>query len=79
MDVLHRYAESLIAVGSKLVIVSANDTIQKQLDVTGITDLIGVENIYLGDERVGSAVRRAHAAAALWVEAHGDPSGADGE
>ena len=40
MDVLHRYAQALVATGSKLVIVSASERIQEQLRVTGVTDLI---------------------------------------
>jgi len=68
MDVLHRYAERLLAVDSKLVIVSANDRIQEQLAVTGITGLIGADNVYAGDERVGATLRRAHDDAAAWVE-----------
>ena len=68
MDVLHRYADSLIAVDGKLVIVSANERIQEQLRVTGITDLIGPANIYEGDERVGSTVKRAYGEAVTWVD-----------
>jgi SulP family sulfate permease len=71
MDVLHRYAESLIAVESKLVIVSANERIQEQLAVTGITDLIGASNVYEGDERVGATIRRAQADAEAWVRDRG--------
>jgi SulP family sulfate permease len=67
MDVLNRYAQSLAEVGSKLVIVSANDRIIEQLRVTGITDLIGEANIYPGDERVGATLRRAHDEAVTWV------------
>ena len=37
MDVLLRYAQSLAAVGSKLVVVSTNERIDEQLGVTGIT------------------------------------------
>ena len=68
MDVLYRYAQGLAALGSKLVIVSANQRIQEQLAVTGITDLIGAENLYTGDERVGATVKRAHADAMAWIE-----------
>jgi sulfate permease, SulP family len=79
MDVLYRYAEGLAALGSKLVIVSANQRIQEQLAVTGITDLIGFENVYTGDERVGATVKRAHADAMAWIETnrHVGGSGAD--
>lgn len=70
MDVLYRYAQALDAVGSKLVIVSANDRIIEQLAVTGITEVIGADNVYPGDERVGATVKRAYADALAWVEAN---------
>jgi sulfate permease, SulP family len=70
MDVLYRYANGLAALGSKLVIVSTNKRIHEQLAVTGITDLIGSENLYTGDERVGATVKRAHADAIAWVKAN---------
>jgi len=70
MDVLYRYAENLAAVGSKLVVVSTNERIEEQLNITGLTALIGAENVYRGDERVGAAVERAQADATAWVEAH---------
>jgi SulP family sulfate permease len=69
MDVLLRYAQGLVDVGSKLVVVSTNERIDEQLGVTGITDVIGVENMYSGDERVGAAVRRAYDDAVTWVAA----------
>ena len=71
MDVLHRYAGALAEVGSKLVLVSANEQILAQLTTTGITDLIGEDNIYRGDERVGATLRRAHDDAEAWVAEHG--------
>ena len=70
MDVLYRYAQNLAAVGSKLVVVSTNERIEEQLNITGLTALIGAENVYRGDERVGAAVERAQADATAWVEAH---------
>jgi sulfate permease, SulP family len=69
MDVLHRYARSLEAAGSKLVIVSVNERITEQLAVTGITGVIGADNVYPGDERVGAALKRAYTDALAWVEA----------
>ena len=68
MDVLLRYGQALAAVGSKLVIVSADEHIIDQLAVTGITDLIGTDNIYPGDERVGATIKRACADATAWIE-----------
>jgi sulfate permease, SulP family len=67
MEVLRRYAQTLIATGSKLVIVSASERIQDQLRVTGVTDVIGPDNIYPGDERVGATLKRAYADATSWI------------
>jgi CMP-2-keto-3-deoxyoctulosonic acid synthetase len=67
MDVLHRYAQALVAADSKLVIVSASERIQEQLRVTGVTDLITPENIYSGDERVAATLKRAYADAMTWI------------
>jgi sulfate permease, SulP family len=69
MDVLLRYAQSLVAVGSKLVVVSTSERIDEQLGVAGVIGVIGAENVYSGDERVGAAVRRAHDDAVAWVAA----------
>lgn len=70
MDVLFRYGQALEAIDSKLMIVSADERILEQLDVTGITDLIGADNIYPSDERVGATIKRAWVDAVAWVEAH---------
>ena len=43
---------------SKLVLVSANERIRDQLEVTGVTAVIGAENVYAGTERVGAALDR---------------------
>jgi sulfate permease, SulP family len=67
MDVLLRYGQALAAVDSKLMIVSASERILEQLDVTGITDLVGADNVYPGDERVGATVKRAYGDAVSWV------------
>jgi SulP family sulfate permease len=68
MDVLYRYARSLQTVGSKLVIVSANERILEQLDVAGITALIGVDSVYRVEERVGASLARAHDDAVAWID-----------
>ena len=59
---------------------STNERIDEQLGVTGITAVIGADNVYAGDHRVGAAVRRAYDDALAWVAAsreRGD-DGADG-
>jgi len=70
MDVLFRYAAALVAMGSRLMIVSADERIIEQLAVAGITEVIGTDSVYRGDERVGATVTRAYADAKAWVEAH---------
>ena len=77
MDVLRRYAQALVATGSKLVIVSASERIQEQLRVTGVTDLITPENIYSGDERVAATLKRAYADAMTWIEQNQLAGGTD--
>jgi len=69
MDVLLRYAQGLVAVGSRLIVVSTNERIDEQLALTGIAVVIGAENIVQGTERVGAALRTAYEDASAWVEA----------
>jgi CMP-2-keto-3-deoxyoctulosonic acid synthetase len=64
-------------VGSKLVIVSTNARIEEQLQVTGITSVIGTANIYSGDDRVGASVTRAQDDAHAWIEARQRGHGSD--
>ena len=67
LDVLHRYAVSLQEHDSKLVLVSPSDRILRQLEVAGVTAVVGPDDIHLGDRRVGAALRRAFADAQQWV------------
>ncbi len=68
LAVLVRYAEGLIAVGSKLMIVSTSDRLEDQLGMAGVTAVVGTENIYSGDERVGATLGKAYEDASAWVE-----------
>jgi len=67
IEMLDSYAEELAAVDSKLMVVTDNERVIRQLRVTGITDLIGAENIYQGTVFVGEASRQAHADALDWI------------
>lgn len=69
-DTLNRYAESLKAVGSKLVLISDSPRVRNQLSVTGVTDSIGIENLYESNEWLGATARRAHDDALAWVSEH---------
>ena len=72
-NVVRRYAESLRDVGSKLVIVSANNRVLEQLAATRVLDVVHPDDIYAGDEWVGRTVRRAHDDALDWIEANRQP------
>ena len=68
MEIISRYARKLRQVESKLMIVSAADRVIEQLSITGVTDLIGAENLYPSDEWLGATLTRAHQDAETWVE-----------
>ncbi len=68
MDVLHRYAEELNAVDSKLVLISADENIHQQLAATRVTAVVGTENIYTADEWVGATLKRSYDDALQWIE-----------
>jgi len=72
MEVIARYAGKLVGVGSKLVIVSAADRVVEQLEVTGVTAMIGQENVYPADEWLGATLTRAQADALAWVSARNE-------
>jgi SulP family sulfate permease len=78
MDVLLRYAHSLVAADSRLLIVSTNDRIDEQLAVTGITTVIGHDSVYAGNERVGASVARAQEDAVAWIQAQRRSEGESG-
>jgi len=68
MEVLLRYAHSLEAVGSRLIVVSASDRIEEQLQATGVAEAVGPQGIFLTDDRVGLSMDLAMAEATSWVE-----------
>ena len=43
--------------------------------MTGVTDVVGAENIYTGDERVGATLKRAYADAQTWIEQNRSDAG----
>jgi sulfate permease, SulP family len=67
LDALRRYATALTAVGSALMVVSVSDRVLEQLTLSGITDVIGADHVYRGDDRLGSTFARAHADAVAWL------------
>ncbi len=73
LDLLAGYAHELRDVDSKLMIVTDNKRIIRQLRVTGAMNPIGADNVYRGTEFLGATVRRAHDDAVEWVERHRVP------
>ncbi len=74
--VLIRYAQRLRAVGGALMIVANQPTLLAELDVTGVVEAIGAENIYRGTAWHGEALDRAVRDAHRRVAASGGPPGA---
>ena len=75
IDVLERYARSLREVDSKLVIVTDNQRVIRQLRVTGAAAAIGSQNIYRSTAFVGTTVKAAHDDAVEWIRQHLAPPG----
>jgi len=67
MDVLLRYSNDLTSVGSKLVLVSADDSINHQMEASGVKKAVGVDNIYESDQWVGATLKQAYADSLDWI------------
>ncbi len=67
LDALMLYARSLGRVGSKLVIVTDNARVVRQLHTSGTEAVIGEENIYRSTDVIGETVRHAYDDAVAWT------------
>jgi SulP family sulfate permease len=75
-DTLSRYADELMTVDSRLMIISDHERVLAQLDAAGLVSVLGEENLYRSDEWLGKTMRRAYRDAETWVEdaaAEGEP------
>ena len=70
IDVLETYAQSLRDVDSKLMLVTDNERVIRQLRVTGATDVIGTRNVYRSSAFIGESTRHAYDDALAWVESN---------
>jgi SulP family sulfate permease len=70
LDVLRGYAQSLNNVQSKLMVVTDNEHVLRQIEETGAGAIIGHDNVYQGTTFIGEAVRAAHHDAHEWVGAN---------
>ncbi len=68
LDVLANYARDLRAVDSKLMVVTDNDRVIRQLRVTGAGEAIGERNVYRSTPFIGEASRHAYDDAVAWIE-----------
>ena len=73
LDVLEGYAADLQDVDSKLVVVTDNARVIRQLRVTGVLDTMGEDNVYEGTAFLGETTRTAHDDAIEWVERNRAP------
>lgn len=72
-ETLARYAEALRGADSKLMIVTDSPRVLGQLKATGVTPVIGEDNIYESDEWLGATARRANNDALGWISAADSP------
>ncbi len=70
LDVLGTYAAELVDVDSKLVLVTDNERVIRQLRVTGALDVIGADNVYRSSAFIGESTRRAYDEARSWIDAN---------
>jgi SulP family sulfate permease len=64
---IHRYTESLQAAGNLLMLEGLSEKVLEQLERTELLDLIGKDNVFLGQKQYGVSLRQALAAAEEWL------------
>lgn len=69
--VLERYVRQVQATGNRLILVGVSEAIARQLEQTGAAAVVGAENIYRVDARLGYALAQAHADAVRWLAVRG--------
>jgi len=67
---IERYTESLQAGSNVLMLEGLSEKVLEQLDKTGFLDLIGEDNVFLGQPQFGASLRQALAAAEAWLARH---------
>ena len=67
ITVLQRYAKTLQAHDSRLMLVGVDPLVRAQLAKTGVLKLIGDENVFVATPQIGEALNQAVAAANAWL------------
>jgi sulfate permease, SulP family len=75
---LERYARKLHAGGNKLMLVGVEPGVRRELDLTGITRLIGTENLFESTSNLGGPLNEALIAANEWVRRNSSESAQTG-
>jgi len=63
VQVIRRYAQRLQAQGNTLMLVSVTEAVHKQLEATGIAELVGAENLFPAEAQYGASMKKAWEAA----------------
>jgi SulP family sulfate permease len=66
-EVLHRYTQALKVMDGKLILAGVSQQLHRQLQRTGMVDLIGKENIFPATKTIGEAGNAALKAANDWL------------
>jgi SulP family sulfate permease len=64
---IQRYTDTLKAGGNLLMLEGLSEKVLEQLERTDLLDLIGEENVFLGQKQHGASLRQALAAAEAWL------------
>ena len=64
---IQRYTESLRARGNVLMLEGLSEKVLDQIERTELLDLIGEENVFLGQPQYGASLRQALAASEAWL------------
>jgi len=64
---IERYTRDLQAQSNMIMLEGINQQVMQQLERTDLLDLIGEDNIFLGQPRFGAAMSKALAAAETWI------------
>jgi SulP family sulfate permease len=67
INALTRYAQQLSANQGKLMLAGVSEVIHTQLQKTGALQVIGEENIFPAEDRLGAAMQKAYSAALAWL------------
>jgi SulP family sulfate permease len=68
IGILTRYARSLEANGGKLMLSGVSRSLREQLDRTGVTEILGSENLFAEQPQLGEALNAALTAARAWLQ-----------